>query len=272
MRVLLWANCLGISGYLEAVGGGELAGIVVAANRPAELDEARRLAEAAGTPLYVQPFRRDQAAFAHFADRIRSVEADLFVVNAYSMLLEAEWLAWPRRGAINVHAGLLPAYRGANVLNWAIINGENQSGITIHHLDQGIDTGDIILQRSVPIAWEDTALTLREKLLALVGPMLREVLDQAARAALPRFPQDERLARHWPRRRPEDGKIDWRWPAERIYNLIRGLVAPWPGAYYLTADGRRVVIDHWMPLAEVERLQQRMLNAHASTTRCDSPA
>ncbi len=272
MRTLLWANSLGIEGYLEAVGNNDLVGIVAAANRPNDLPRVKALAQSVGVPLLVQPFRKNTAAFEQFAAAVRRTEAELFLVNAYSMLLDAKWLGWPALAALNVHTGLLPEYRGANVLNWALVNGEREAGVTIHHLDEGVDTGDIVLQQRVAIDWTDTAVTLRDKLLAEIPPMLQQVVAMARRGNLPRHPQDSSRARHWPRRRPEDGLIDWSWPAERIYNLIRALVAPWPGAFYIDADGRRVVLDRFVPLDEVRFLKRRYASRHAATHRCDTSA
>jgi len=272
MRILLWGNHLGVQGYLEALGKDELVGVVAAANRPDDLKRVARLAQSAELPLLVQPYRRDAQSFRRFENAVRTAAADLFVVNAYSMLLNNDWLAWPTVAALNVHAGLLPEYRGANVINWALVNGERKSGVTIHHLDAGIDTGDLVLQRPIEIQFEDTAVSLRDKLLNLIGPMLRVVISQARSGTLPRMPQDARRARHWPRRRAEDGRIDFSWTTPRIYNLIRALVAPWPGAFYVDRLGRQVVIDRFMPIDEVRTLQQTFREHHAPIDRCDTPA
>jgi hypothetical protein len=104
-------------------------------------------------------------------------------------------------------------------------------------MDEGIDTGDIILRRLLAIAHDDTALTLQRRLTTLWPGMVGEVAALMERGNCPRQKQDEHHARHWPRRKPEDGRIDWNWPAERIYNLIRALVKPWPGAFFETSSG-----------------------------------
>lgn len=259
MKVLLWGNALGVDRTVEVIGVSRLAGVVGATNRPSDWALLEGQAHAWNVPFLLQPFRRDAASCQLFADRLKRIGADLFLVNSYSMILPSDWLTLPPLGTVNVHAALLPAYRGANTLNWVLVNGERETGVTIHFIDEGIDTGDIIMQRRLAIDFEDTAWTLRHKLAQVWPPMLDEVLRSLESGACPRQAQDEVGARHWPRRRPEDGSIDWHWPAERIYNLIRALVKPWPGAFFETAASQRVTIDSFIPLEQVRAWQAKHL-------------
>jgi UDP-4-amino-4-deoxy-L-arabinose formyltransferase/UDP-glucuronic acid dehydrogenase (UDP-4-keto-hexauronic acid decarboxylating) len=177
------------------------------------------------------------------------------------MILDGELLRCPPRGAFNIHWGLLPEYRGANVLNWVLVNGERESGVTIHYMDEGVDTGDIVTQCRVSIEPKDTAVTLREKLRVAATIILRDTIPQIREGSHARISQDHKNAKHWPRRKPEDGLIDWAWPPERIYNLIRALVAPWPGTYFYDQNGNKIVIDQFMPLTEVEALRDKWLTS-----------
>src|SRR5438093_3014918 len=124
MKVLLWGNSLGTATYLHSVGGDGVVGLVGAGNRPLDTKLIRQVAGAYELPLYVQPYRREEARYRGFLESLRQAEADLFIVNCYSMILDESVLAYPPQGAFNVHLGLLPQYRGANVLNWVLVNGE----------------------------------------------------------------------------------------------------------------------------------------------------
>lgn len=229
--------------------GGDVVGTVVAENRPS----AHAVADGA---TRVQPPRKS-AGYPEFRDWVKGLAPDLVICFSYSMLLGEDLLSIPRRGAINLHGGLLPQYRGANVLNWAIIEGAEEAGMSAHYMTPRIDDGDVIFQKSVPIAECDTALTLKRKLDA-AGFELVDRIHAAARVgdALFGTPQDEARARHYRRRTPEDGLIDWRRPTREIFNLIRALVAPWPGAFYRDRDGHKIVVDGFLSLEEVEALRR----------------
>lgn len=255
MKVLLWGDALGAEMTVAAIGSSPLAGIVGAANLPRHWPLLAQLAHKVNVPFLVQPFRRNAEACGEFTNQLHNVAADVFLVNSFSMILPSHWLALPPRGTINLHAALLPQYRGANALNWVLVNGETKTGVTIHYVDSGIDTGDIILQEVLPIDFEDTALTLRTKISHLWPDMLNQVLEWIEKGNCPRRRQEEGKARYWQRRCPEDGRIDWEWPAERIYNLIRALVKPWPGAFFETAAGERVTFDSFLSLTQVRDLQ-----------------
>lgn len=257
MKILLWGDALGVAEAVEVIGSRSIAGVVAAANRAADWAALVQLARAYGVPCLIQPFRRDAAGCRDFTKGLQRLAADLFLVSSYSMILPHEWLTMPALGTVNVHCALLPQYRGANVLNWVLVNGETETGATIHYIDDGIDTGDIILQRRLAINFDDTALSLRTKLCDLWPTMLAEVIGMLEKGNCPRQAQDETKARHWPRRRPEEGRIDWRWPAERIYDLIRALVKPWPGAFFETVGRERVTLDAFVPLAQVLQMQNQ---------------
>lgn len=165
-----------------------------------------------------------------FLEELKRVNADLQVVVAFRMLPEQVW-NMPPLGTINVHASLLPQYRGAAPINWAIINGETETGVTTFQLKHEIDTGNILLQRRVPIADEETAGSLHDKLMAEGATLLVKTIQDLAHHNLRATPQPatERI-RHAPKIFTATCKVDWHKPVDEIYNLIRGL-SPYPGAF-----------------------------------------
>ena len=224
---------------------------VVASNRP----QATGLA--GNGAVVVQP-PRAAPEFAAFVDALRGSRPDMILCFSYSMILPPEVLALPARGGINIHGALLPQYRGANVLNWVLIEGARVTGVTAHHMAPQVDAGDIILQQRVDVADADTAVTLKARLDAVGFEMLERICDAVARGeSLPRFPQDPAQARHYKRRRPEDGRIDWERSDVEIYNLVRALVSPWPGAFYFDSQGRKVIVDRYLTLDKVRELREQ---------------
>lgn len=161
---------------------------------------------------------------------IQALDPDIIVVVAFGKILSEEFLRIPKTAIVNVHFSLLPKYRGAAPVHWAIINGEEETGVTIQHLAKKLDTGDIILQEKVPITEEDTAGTLVEKLARVGAELLVNALRQLEEGTAHRVPQDENLASYARKLTKKDGEIDWRLPAVEIVNRIRGM-DPWPGAY-----------------------------------------
>lgn len=164
-------------------------------------------------------------------EAMRAYEADLILVAAYGQILSQEILDMPKYGCINLHASLLPKYRGAAPIQRCIVNGDTVSGVTAMQMDIGVDTGDMLLKKEVEIGYEDTAEDLYEKLSAAAGVLTTEVLDILSKGdTLERIPQCHEEATHAPMLSREDGIIDWNRTAEEIYNQVRGLY-PWPAAY-----------------------------------------
>ncbi len=154
-------------------------------------------------------------------------------------MLSQDMLQIPPSGAYNLHGSLLPAYRGRSPVNWAIINGERETGVTLHHMIGKPDAGDIVGQKAVEIEFEDTARTLYDKLCGAAREMLSEVLPLIREGRSPRIPQDLTKGSYYGGRRPDDGRIDWSWSALRIYNLIRAVTEPYPGAFgFLPGAGK----------------------------------
>lgn len=163
-------------------------------------------------------------------DFFQRVAPDVVVIIAYGQIIPQRLLAIPRLGWINLHASLLPKYRGAAPINWAIINGETRTGVTTMQVNAGLDTGPILLQRETQIGADETAPELASRLAEIGAPLMAETLRKLERGELTSQPQDNSLATLAPLLKKEDGRIDWSQPATAIYNRVRGL-QPWPGAF-----------------------------------------
>lgn len=220
--------------------GMDVAAVVTHADAPGEpvwFESVADLARAHSLPVYLPASPNAPEMRALFA----SLGADLFVSVFYRRLLGRELLALPRVAAVNLHGSLLPKYRGRTPLNWAIVNGERETGVTLHHMSAEADAGDIVAQRAVPIGPDDTALVVYGRLVEAAEGLLAEMLPLLLAGRAPRRPQDHGAATVYGRRRPEDGRFDWRWPAARIHNLVRAVTHPYPGAFAAWRGGRLFV-------------------------------
>jgi methionyl-tRNA formyltransferase len=164
-----------------------------------------------------------------FQQQLTSLRPNVIVVVAYGRIIPRWMLELPSLGNINVHASLLPKYRGAAPIQWAIANGETITGVTTMRIDEGLDTGDILLQRELAIAREDTALSLSPRLAELGAELLLETLHGLQLGAVHPIPQDDSQATPAPLLKKEDGRVDFSRTAAEIYNRMRGF-QPWPGA------------------------------------------
>ena len=205
-----------------------------------------------GRKLAPPPVKKTAAAFGiqviqpetvrsdDFHQRMRQLAPDLFVLVAFGQILPPSLLAIPSMGAVNVHASLLPRHRGAAPIQWAIIEGDAETGVTTMMMDKGMDTGDILLMEKTPIAAEETAAELHDRLSEMGAPLLLETLKRLQTGDLTPIPQNPAKATYAPMLKKTDGEIDWSQPAERIARRIRGMT-PWPGAYTFS-DGMRLKI------------------------------
>ena len=188
-------------------------------------------------PVY-QPRTLKDGAFKTVLDEL---EPDMIVVAAYGNILPHYVIEYPKFGCINAHGSLLPKYRGAAPIERAIIDGETVSGITAMYMDDGLDTGDMILKLECPITDEDDAGSLREKLAVLAGEAICKVIDMAEKGDVPREKQDDALSNYAAKIEKEDTIIDFTWDPEKIVNLVRGL-SPEPYAVTKTPDGKLLKI------------------------------
>lgn len=238
MRVIFMGTPTFALPSLEALRarGEELVAVVTQPDRPQGRGQAlapppvKVAAIRAGIPVQ-QP---EKVRHPEFLEWCRAATPDLIVVVAFGQILPKALLDIPRQGCINVHASLLPKYRGAAPIAWAIIRGETETGITTMQMDPGMDTGPMLLQRSMTIRPDDTAGTLGERLSHLGAQTLNETLDALKAGRLLATPQDSSQATLAPLLRKDDGRINWQQPATAINALVRGL-DPWPGAWTVHA-------------------------------------
>ncbi len=184
-----------------------------------------------GIPVY-QP---DRVRDKEFLTTFDTLSPDMVVLVAFGQILPKELIDSPQFGCLNVHPSLLPQYRGAAPINWAIINGDNKTGVTIMLIDEGMDSGDILLQEEADIDIDDTFDDLHEKLSVMGAGLLIKALEGVTQGTLAGTPQDAGLATFAPRLTPETGYINWDKEPEEIVNLIRGLSSH-PGAYTFLGD------------------------------------
>jgi len=161
---------------------------------------------------------------------LKSLEPEAIVIVGYGKIIPQHIIDLPRYGCINLHASLLPRYRGAAPINWAIIGGETVTGVTTMRIDAGLDTGDVLLMRETEIGLEEDAVSLGRRLAEMGAPLMLETLEGVARGTISPLPQNHALATLAPILKKEDGEIAWERPAGEIFNRVRGLV-PWPGAF-----------------------------------------
>ncbi len=189
----------------------------------------------------LQPERaRDPA----FIEQLRGFQLDLIIVAAYGQLLPPAILAIPRHGCVNVHTSLLPKYRGAAPIQWAILNGESQTGVTIMKMAEGLDCGDILSQETTPITPEDNAATLHDRLALTGARLLTVTLLKYADGEISARPQSETEATYARKITREDGRLDWASSARALSNRIRALT-PWPGAFTHPAALPKRLLKLW---------------------------
>ncbi|HSC70993.1 MAG TPA: methionyl-tRNA formyltransferase [Candidatus Methylomirabilis sp.] len=222
--------------------GEKLLAVVTQPDRPKgrgqqmQASPVKLLAERHGIPV-LQPLK---VRAPEFIDVVRELAPDLIVVIAFGQILPQRLLDIPRHGCINVHASLLPAYRGAAPINWCIINGETETGVTTMLMDAGLDTGDMLVKKATPIDPEENAQSLHDRLMVLGADALTETLDLLAAGKLVREKQDDARSCYAPMLNKEHGIIDWEKEPQAIKNLVRG-VTPWPGAFTFL-DGKQLKV------------------------------
>lgn len=211
----------------------EVAGVVTQTDKPnkrgngIEFSDVKKVALENSIPVY-QP---EKASDPDFVEKeLKRINPDIIVVAAYGQLLKENVLNLPKYGCINVHASLLPKYRGASPIQWAVINGEKETGVTIMHMAKGLDTGDMIIAEKLELAPDETAGSLHDRLRDMAGAVLIRALDLLEAGTAPRIPQNEEEATYVSIFKKSMGELDFSKNAEELERLIRGLI-PWPGAY-----------------------------------------
>ena len=232
--------------------GFELIGVVTQPDRPS--GRGKRLSpppvKVVAAEHQLPVYQPEKVRVPNFVRTLERLSPDVIVVAAFGQLLPQTVLDIPPCGTINLHPSLLPKYRGAAPIQWALINGETETGVTLMLLDAGEDTGDIIATARIRIRDDDNAFTLTEQLAQLGANQLVQLLSRMPKGVPPpSTPQDNAKATHAPRLTKEIGHIDWEQPATAIHNLVRG-TAIWPGAYTFLQDNLRLKIISCQPLSQ----------------------
>jgi UDP-4-amino-4-deoxy-L-arabinose formyltransferase/UDP-glucuronic acid dehydrogenase (UDP-4-keto-hexauronic acid decarboxylating) len=226
-------GCAGIEALLR--NGYEIAAVFTHRNDAHEniwFDSVAELAAAKNIPVYAP----DDVNHPLWVRRIADLKPDIMFSFFYRNLLKPELLAIPPRGCLNLHASLLPRYRGRCPINWVLVNGEKETGVTLHYMTPKPDDGDIVFQMIVPIAEEDTAKSLSEKACEASAVLLDEALPRLREGTATRTPQDHAQATYFGGRRPADGEIDWTQTARQVRGLVRAVTRPYPGAFSYLGD------------------------------------
>lgn len=173
------------------------------------------------------------------------VYPDLLIVASFHKLIDQEIINYPKYGSINVHAGALPKYRGYHPLNWAIIRDEKTIGVTIHYIDEGADSGDILAQKVIPVSNHDDINSIREKVTTNGAKLLVEVVGriESKKTKIKGTKQNESEATYAPKRIAEEGRINWQDNSRDIFNLVRALKKPYPNAFTITKSGEKIEIE-----------------------------
>ena len=254
MKCVIFGDESTIPGMLKILGDSvELA--ILASNRH-QAQSMLAKDNKVGKALYVQPMRKTEE-YTYFLAKLKASVPDYYFCFSYSMILHHEILDIPRFGAINFHGGLLPQFRGANIYNWVLIEDMRESGMTAHFMTPGIDEGDVICREKVHILESDTAKTLKDKIDPIGFKLLIRIksrIDQGK--PLDAVPQNKERSRYYRCRNPEDGLFNWAMSDREIFNLVRALVSPWPGAFFHNQEGRKIVLRRYHSMEEIRQLRK----------------
>lgn len=224
-----------LAGVLEA--GIEVRALYTYSQAPDEawFEAPAALAEIHGIPVHLEPdFNAD-----HVFQTIAQAAPDLLLSFYFREMIQARFLALPRLGAYNLHGSLLPRYRGRAPINWVLVKGESETGITLHAMTPKPDDGDIVAQTRIPIEWDDTALSLTLKAAAASRSLVRDALPRIGEGTAPRIPQRELgPSTYFGGRRPEDSRLAASMTTKEAFNQIRAVADPWPNAFLETSRGR----------------------------------
>ena len=219
--------------------GADIALICTHEDSPTEeiwFSSVRALADQYGIPYLTSDISRPENVI-----RIRDLAPDFIFSFYYRNMIISEVLEIPTRGALNLHGSYLPGYRGRVPVNWVVINGESETGATLHYMVGKPDAGDIVDQEKVTIEFTDTALDVFHKVTDAAVAIIARAWLPLREGTAARIPMNLKAGNYCGGRKPEDGRIDWNWPAIRIYNLIRGVTHPYPGAFTFLHDNKVII-------------------------------
>ena len=242
MRILLFGDIPGIPQLLRHVPVEHVIGIVGATIRPQYHTGLAAIAESHAIPFLIQP-KVNSSNYTSFRSAVTQLAPDLIWASSYSMIVRQDVLRAARLGGINIHGALLPKYRGCNPTQWAILNGETETGVTMHEMSEGLDEGAIIDQRTVPLLFEDTWQTASARISVAKDELIKANLQIILSGQWQARRQGKSQSPYCRRRTPDDGHFDWNETVVDIYNKIRALLPPLPPAFYTDASGKKMLMD-----------------------------
>jgi methionyl-tRNA formyltransferase len=255
--ILLFTDDFGLEFFLKYLPKNVICGVVGASIRPEQHRKMLHLCQLHSLNFFIQPVSTSKK-YKLFENEIKECSPDLIWVNSYSMKLMNNILNVPRFGAINIHASLLPKYRGCSPIQWAMINDERETGVTLHKMNENFDAGDIIDQEKVPISflatWKDVKLLVAKQ----ISEIICRNIDPILSGNITSTPQSERNASYYKRRSADDGRFSWSDPIIDIYNLVRALVPPLPGAYYVDNFDRKIIISNFHRIEELAIIKTKI--------------
>jgi methionyl-tRNA formyltransferase len=255
-RIALVGDTFGITQLLNTIPAEWISCLIAASIRPAYIEDLQKIGKRLGIPVLVQP-RCKTDRYQVFLDTIKGFEIELLLCNSYAMMIGKDILNAVAYNAVNIHWALLPQNRGPNPIQWAIIKGEEKTGVTMHYMDTGFDTGDVIAQDEVEIAFEDTWIDVKGKLIQASESLLKEQIPAIVRGSNLRLPQDEKLATRNNRLTEKSPLIHFeKMNDKQIYNLIRAQVHPLKGAYLLQ-NNQLIRFSEWVPFHKISQLRNQ---------------
>ncbi|MDO8302358.1 MAG: bifunctional UDP-4-amino-4-deoxy-L-arabinose formyltransferase/UDP-glucuronic acid oxidase ArnA [Sedimentisphaerales bacterium] len=270
--VLAYHNigCVGIEALLR--NGFEIAAVFTHKDDPKEtvwFDSVAELAASKGIPI----FAPDDINHPMWVEKIKAMKPDIMFSFYYRNVIKKPLLDIPSKGCLNLHGSLLPAYRGRCPINWVLVNGETETGVTLHYMTPRPDDGDIVTQKQILIADDDTAKTLHLKSAQASAVLLDEILPLIKKGKAPRSPQDGSKASYFGGRKPADGEIDWNASAAEIRNLARATTRPYPGAFSFISDTKVLI---WavseLPQQDTTSAPGTILSIDPLTVKCGKGA
>lgn len=273
MRTVVFAyhsiGCAGIETLLKQ--GWDILAVFTHLDAPGEniwFPSVAELAASRGIPVYAP----DSVNHPLWIERIRELNPEIIFSFYYRQLLSKKILEIPPKGALNLHGSLLPAYRGRCPINWVLLRGEKETGVTLHYMTPHPDDGEIVAQRAFPIGEEETARDLFIKAEAGARELLDEALPLLKAGTAPRIPQDPTRASYFRGRAPVDGKIDWTRPAGEVFNLVRAVARPFPGAFTFAGDRQLMIWRGRVVPAEARQAPGTVLSSDPLTVACGRKA
>lgn len=262
-------GCAGLEALLK--NGCQVQAVFTHCDDPKETIWFRSVAECAsraGIPVHAP----DDINHPLWVAKIKALKPDIIFSFYYRRMLGKPLLDIPPKGCLNLHGSLLPKYRGRCPVNWVLINGEQETGVTLHYMTARPDDGDIVAQAKVKITEDDTAFSLFAKMTGAVGTLLDQALPQVLAGKAPRKKQNNAQASYFGGRRPEDGKIDWNMKAEQVRNLIRAVTRPYPGAFTSAGDRKIIVWTATVKSGVEDSKPGMVLNLNPLTIACGKDA